>query len=300
MIAAPLNTRDRLARLGNLPGVRIARSRSELARNRIHAARESLIDCHLCEHHCGVNRLGGGRGLCRAGSDFRVFSAQVEVSDELEFIPVFAIAFSGCDLRCDFCITGAQSWNPMAGEAFCAETLAEDAEIALGQGARTIMILGGEPTVHLPAVLELVSCLPDYAKLIWKTNGHATAQAREWLAGLFEVWLTDYKFGNDPCALRLSRTPDYTRIVRENLLWASEHAELIVRHLIMPGHVDCCWAPVALWIAETLPGKKISLRTGFWPGWKGSRHPELCNPLPPAEENRALAIARDFGLNLIE
>src|SRR5262245_56054686 len=88
--------------------------RSALARERAAAASVALTDGHLCAHHCGVNRLKAPAGLCHAGADVRFFSAQVEVSDELELIPTFAIALSGCDLRCDFCITGGPSWNPHA------------------------------------------------------------------------------------------------------------------------------------------------------------------------------------------
>src|SRR4051812_24423011 len=99
-----------------LRGCRSRVSRSALARGRAGAARWALADCHLCAHHCGVDRLAGETGLCHAGVEARVFSAQIEVSDELELIPTFAIALSGCDLRCSFCITGAQSWNPQAGE----------------------------------------------------------------------------------------------------------------------------------------------------------------------------------------
>ena len=161
--------------------------------------------------------------------------AQTEVSDELELIPTFAIALSGCDLRCDFCITGGPSWNPRAGEPVRVKELVERADAALANGARTVMILGGEPTIHLPAVLEIVAALPDDAKLVWKTNAHGSAQARELLDGMFDVWLADFKFGNDDCARRLAKAPDYVRVVRENLLWANEHSELIVRHLADAG-----------------------------------------------------------------
>jgi len=147
-------------------------SRSLIARSRFAKARAALADCRLCAHDCGVNRLAGETGLCHAGAHARIFSAQVEVSDELELIPTFAVAFSGCDLRCDFCITGPASWNPRAGEPLDWERLAAQAEDALSNGARTIMVLGGEPTVHLPAVLEFVAALPDSAKLVWKTNAH--------------------------------------------------------------------------------------------------------------------------------
>ena len=82
------------------------------------------------------------------------------------------------------------------------------------------MILGGEPTIHLPTALEIVAALPDDARLVWKTNAHGSAQARKLLDGMFDVWLADFKFGNDDCARRLARVADYGRVVRENLLWA--------------------------------------------------------------------------------
>lgn len=274
-------------------------SRAALARERAVVARSMLANCHLCGHHCGVNRLAGPGGHCHAGAEARFFSAQVEVSDELELIPTFAIALSGCDLRCDFCITGASSWNARAGERWDAQEMARRCRHALNHGASTIMVLGGEPTVHLPAALELVAALPDSARLIWKTNAHGSAQARELLDGMFDIWLADFKFGNDACALRLARVPDYTRIVCENLLWANEHSELIVRHLLMPGHVDCCWRPVAEWLAENVPGVKVNLRSGFWPAWHSARHRELCGTVSSSESEQAWAIARDYKLNLI-
>jgi putative pyruvate formate lyase activating enzyme len=271
-----------------------------LARERAIQAHALLADCRLCAHDCGVNRLAGETGLCHAGAGARFFSAQVEVSDELELMPTFSVALSGCDLRCDFCITGKESWNPRAGLGFDAAEMAAQAEAALENGARTIMVLGGEPTIHLPAALEFVSFLPASAKLIWKTNAHGSAQSRELLDGMFDVWLADFKFGNDACARRLAKVPDYVRVVQENLLWANEHSELIVRHLLMPGHVECCWRPVAEWLAENLPGVKVNLRAGFWPAWKSARHSELRGTVSDTEVKLASAIAIECNLNLID
>lgn len=281
------------------PALRSGKSRAALATQRAVAARLALKNCRLCAHDCGVNRLGGETGLCHANATARVFIAQTEVSDELELIPTFAIALSGCDMRCDFCITGKESWNPRAGETVSVEAIARRAEAALANGAKTVMILGGEPTIHLPTALEIAAALPDSAKLVWKTNAHGSAQARELLEGIFDVWLADYKFGNDACALRLSKTADYTRIVQENLGWAQSHSELIVRHLLMPGHIECCWHPIAEWLAENLPDAKVNLRSGFWPAWHAARHSELQGTVSREESERAWAIARECKLNLI-
>jgi putative pyruvate formate lyase activating enzyme len=301
-------------------------SRRTLASERARLAQAMLTDCRFCAHDCGVNRLAGEVGLCHAGAEARFFSAQVEVSDELELMPTFSIALSGCDLRCDFCITGKESWNPHAGLGFDAAEMAVRAEAAVSNGAKNIMVLGGEPTIHLPAVLELVSLLPDSARLIWKTNAHGSAAARELLDGMFDVWLADFKFGNDRCAQRLAKVSNYVGVVQENLLWfagqsawerrmvgvhasagsgntlkrAHQPSELIVRHLLMPGHVECCWRPVAEWLVENLPGVKVNLRAGFWPAWRAGRHQEFHHALSTSENDRAFGLAHELDLNLIQ
>jgi putative pyruvate formate lyase activating enzyme len=270
------------------------------ARRNAAVARAQLAECRFCAHDCGANRLRGPAGRCHAGSEARYFCAQAEVTDELELIPTYAIALGGCDLRCAFCITGAESWNAQGGERFDAAEVAARAGVALQRGARTIMVLGGEPTVHLPAALDLVSHLSPAARLVWKTNAHGSAAARTLLDGMFDVWLADYKFGNDQCAESLAKVRQYSAVTRENLRWAAEHSELIVRHLLMPGHLECCWKPVARWLAAELPGVKTNLRAGFWPAWPSRLHPELRQPMPEKEIEAAFDFGRGLQLNLVE
>jgi len=246
----------------------LIQNRRRVARERAAIARAMLADCRLCAHNCGVNRLEGELGLCRAGATTRFFSAQVEVAEDLELIPSFALALSGCDLRCDFCITGAPSWNARAGEVFDPRTMAVKSQASLGTRRPDDHDFGWGTNHSTAAALEFVAELPATAKLVWKTNAHASAFARELLDGMFDIWLAGFQIGNDACAQSLARVPDYLRIVRENLLWAAEHTELTVRHLLMPGHIECCWRGVAEWLAAELPNVKVSLRSSFWPAWR--------------------------------
>lgn len=273
--------------------------RPALAAQRASAARDSLACCHLCAHHCGADRRTAAAGRCHAGPAAHVFSAQIEVSDELALAPTFAIALGGCDLRCAFCITGRESWDARAGEPLVVADVAARANDALDRGARTIMLLGGEPTIFLPDALALAAQLPESATLIWKTNAHTSAEARALLDGIFDVWVADYKFGNDGCAAHLARVSSYSSVIRENLLWAAPRQRLIIRHLLMPGHVDCCWKPIATWIAQSLPDVEVSLRDGFWPAWQSRTFSELKGPCTAAELIRARHIAVDCSLRLI-
>jgi putative pyruvate formate lyase activating enzyme len=89
--------------------------------------------------------------------------------------------------------------------------------------------------------------------------------------GVVAWYLADFKFGNDECARRLAGVPRYGDVVRRNLTWMAGHTRLIVRHLLMPGHLDCCLRPVAEWVAANLPGTRFQLYTGFVPcGQAGS------------------------------
>lgn len=273
--------------------------RSQLAAERLETVRASLACCELCAHRCRVNRLKGPAGLCHAGATARVFSAQLEVGDELELVPAFALALSGCNLRCGFCISGAESWQAEAGVGLDATGIAEQAGLALARGAKSVLLLGGEPAIHLPSVLEIVAALPDDARLVLKTNGFSSALARSWMENLFDVWVVDYKFGQNDCARRLAQVSDYAAVVRENLIWARDHSELIVRHVLLPGHLDCCWRPVAAWLAENLPDIKVSLRAGYWPAWQAQRFPELRQTVAIEEHEAATAIAREHRLRLI-
>jgi putative pyruvate formate lyase activating enzyme len=170
---------------------------------------------------------------------------------------------------------------------------------AVANGARSIMILGGEPTLHVPAVLEFISHLPEGVHLIWKTNGHGSQVARDLLDGMFDCWVVDYKFGSDLCAQRLAAIGNYRDSVRENLFWAASHSHLIVRHLVMPGHVECCWRPVAAWLCEHLPGVQVNLRTAFWPMQAKKGFGELSRVVGASEAQAARLIAQEYQLHLI-
>ena len=84
-----------------------------------------------------------------------------------------------------------------------------------------------------------------------------------------------------------------------NLWLAAAQTDLIVRHLVLPGHFDCCFRPIVDWLRSEMPRVKFSLRDGYQPRWQARQHVELAAPLSRTEGERARRFAGEAGLNVI-
>jgi putative pyruvate formate lyase activating enzyme len=267
--------------------------------DRVAQARQHLQSCGLCEHRCGVDRLAGERGPCHAGVEARVFRHRVECGEELELVPSHLFYLSGCDLRCGFCIAEENAFDPRRGEPLTPELFRAALAWGRQQDARNVQWVGGEPTIHLPAILDVLHACDDLPPIVWKSDFHGTPEAFELLSGIVDVYVADFKFGNDQCAQRIARVENYVSILLRNLEIAVGQADLIVRHLLLPGHFECCFVPLVQALKERLPDVKFSLRSGYLPRWLASRYPELVDPLSTADSVRAFAYAEKSGLRLI-
>lgn len=267
--------------------------------DRLSAARDHYRACRLCEHRCGVDRTAGPAGRCKAADVARVFRHRVEYGDERVIAPSHLFYLSGCDLRCVFCINELNAFDPHRGQELTPEFFRAAVAAERHLAPRTLQWVGGEPTVHLPAVLGAMTGCPNLPRIVWKTDLHGTPEAYDLLDGVVGLYLADFKFGNDACARELAGVSRYTEILTRNLRLVASRAELIVRHLLLPGHLECCFRPVVQWLAVHLPGAEFSLREGYLPHWQARRHVELGRPLHRREVDTARRIAADAGLTLV-
>jgi putative pyruvate formate lyase activating enzyme len=168
---------------------------------------------------------------------------------------------------------------------------------ALAAGARTITILGGEPTVHTDTILRIADAAGRPLPFVLNTNGSFPAETIDRLAHVVQTWVVDFKFGNDDCARRLARVRGYLAKVTPNLVALQALGRLHVRHLLMPGHVDCCFVPAARWLNDRLPGSRLALMTGYVPGWKAVGDPLLGRLLSREEIRQAVDFLDTTNLN---
>jgi putative pyruvate formate lyase activating enzyme len=267
---------------------------------RLDNAAQHLTNCALCEHRCHVNRRLGERGPCKAGCEARVFRHRVEFGEEVELVPSHLFYLSGCDLRCCFCIAEANAFDPSAGTRLTSSFLVDALAKGRQQGARNLQWVGGEPTIHIPAIMQAMADCRDLPPIVWKSDFYGTPEAFELLDGVADVYVADFKFGNNTCALQLAKVERYMEIVTRNLHDAQRQGDLIIRHLLLPGHFDCCYRPIVDYLASAMPHVKFSIRTGYLPRWQARHYGPLGHPLDTQVAGKAFELAKSRELNIVD
>jgi putative pyruvate formate lyase activating enzyme len=242
-------------------------ARDELQR-RIEVVAGWYHDCRLCPRDCGVDRWAGQRGVCRLGVEARWYRELLHLGEERELVPSHCIYLAGCSFRCASCSDGGWVRDPQTEGTRPLDyaDMARRVAARRAQGAKNVNLVGGTPDVSLYAVLRLLAeCPPDTA-VVWNSNLWLQPAALALLDGVVDVWLPDHKYGDDTCALRLSGLKDYRAVLERNLLQAArQRGRIIVRHLVLPGHLECCTKPVLAWLREHLPGAKPNVTLGYYP-----------------------------------
>jgi len=256
--------------------------------------------CLLCEHRCGVDRTIGKRGFCQATAQARVYRCRVECGEEIELIPALLLYLSGCNLRCVFCIGEADAFDSQRGRLLTSQLLSDALAAGRERGARYLQWVGGEPTIHIPAILEAMEGCDNHLPVVWKSDFYGTIESFALLDRVVDVYVADLKFGNNTCARQIAGVDGYMQIVTRNLLLATQRTRLIVRHLLLPGHLECCYRPIVDWMCRHLPAAPFRVMTGYLPRWKAVHHQTLALPLAREAGAGAVAIARERGLNVIE
>ena len=215
--------------------------------------------CRLCERMCRTERRRGTPGVClQPYSEAVVHSYFHHMGEEGPLVPSGTIFYGGCNFRCVFCQNyDISQLAPLAGERISPSRLAAIQRWLRETGARNINHVGGEPTPSLPVILDSFRYLDVNVPQLWNSNFYASWEALKLLLDVIDIWLPDFKYGNDRCALRLSRAPRYIEVITRNLKEAARNGDMIIRHLILPGHLDCCTRPVLRWIAGNLSKGRV-------------------------------------------
>lgn len=263
----------------------------------IPAVEARYASCDLCEHRCGVDRLNGETGVCGLGRHARCFSEMLTLGEWDCPTPTHTIYLSGCDLRCRYCWAHREVEDPGPGDADLPIHLAARIRERSSRTA-SLAFIGGSPTVNLLAVLETLSRLDPIPPVVWNCDLYATPETVRILREFVSLFVIDLKFGNDACAEKIANAPSYTEILERNLRLL-EGRDVVIRHLLMPGHIDCCALPVIRRAAVVAPRARIHLLENYRPFGPAAKDPLLGRSLAPEEVERARRLVRELELESV-
>lgn len=234
-------------------------------------------NCRLCPRECGVNRAAGETGFCGCPATALVAKTMRHMWEE----PVLAgsggsgaLFFGGCTLGCKYCQNAAISGGPV-GTPVDSAGLRQIFEDLIAQGAENIDLV--TPTHFLPTILPaLEPKLP--VPVVCNCGGYERVETLRELEGKIDIYLPDFKYADSTLAASLSSAPDYfpraqdaiREMVRQTGApqWQGDKLlrGTVIRHLILPGHVDNSLR-VLDWIGETFaPGQVlVSLMRQYTP-----------------------------------
>jgi putative pyruvate formate lyase activating enzyme len=69
---------------------------------------------------------------------------------------------------------------------------------------------------------------------VWNSNAYYSKETALLLAEFIDVYLLDFKYGNNKCAEEISSAPGYLEACTRNHFMAKGHGELIIRVLVLP------------------------------------------------------------------
>lgn len=268
--------------------------------SKIEMAEEIVQSCIFCERKCRVNRKIGELGFCGVGYESRVASAFIHMGEEHFFIPSGTIFFSGCNSRCVYCQNWDISQYPKNGEIWTPEKIASWIE-KNKEFVKNVNFVGGEPTPNLHNILKALKISKVDLPIIWNSNFYMSEKAMELLSGVVDVYLSDFKYWSNRCAMKYSSLPNYQEIVTRNHLIAANDSEIVIRHLVLPGHVECCSKPILDWIKKNL-GEKVVLNvmSQYRPMYLANKYPEINRKITRGEYEEVVRYAKKIGIMNLE
>lgn len=257
-------------------------SKEEFAR-RLTRADEIMKNCTSCPRNCLVDRTSEELGTCQSRDLPIVSSYTPHFGEE----PILSgtrgagnIFFGNCNLRCDYCQNFVISQNPKAEirNEVSHERLAEIMIELQSLNCHNIGLVS--PTHFAVPILKSIRLAIEKGlnlPIIYNTNGYDSVEMLMLYKDVIDIYLPDFKYGNNDYGRRYSKVPDYFdkaklaikemyeqvggELVYENSVVVRG---LIIRHLVLPNGLAES-EEVFRFISELDPKIHISLMAQYYP-----------------------------------
>ncbi len=220
---------------------------------RLNLADEIIKNCTSCPRNCLADRTNGEFGTCQSRDLLIVSSFTTHFGEE----PVLSgtrgagnIFFGNCNLRCDYCQNFVISQNPKAEirNEVSIERLSDIMIELQNKNCHNVGLVS--PTHYAVPILKSIKIASDKGlnlPIIYNTNGYDSVEMLKLYKNVIDIYLPDFKYGNNEYGRRYSKVPDYfdkaKLAIREmygqvgsDLIYENDVVVrgLIIRHLVLP------------------------------------------------------------------
>ena len=282
-------------------------------KKRVNLLNDILKNCKLCPRQCGVNRLNGEVGFCKAGEELMISNAFPHFGEEPPLVGnrgSGTIFLTHCNLKCIFCQNYDIS-HQGHGEIISAEQLANYMHSLQKRGCHNINFV--TPTHYLPQITAALPYAIDLGlniPLVYNCGGYEALEVIHLLDGIIDIYMPDVKFARKEVAEKYTQAPDYPEVVKKALremhrqvgdlqINAEGIAErgLLIRHLVMPNGLAGSRELMHFIATEISPHSYVNVMSQYRPEYKASDYPELSRGITHQEYIEAIASAKDEGLD---
>jgi len=267
-----------------------------------------LAKCSLCPRECGINRLQGEKGFCRAAQLPVVSSSGPHFGEEPVLVGRFgsgAIFFTHCNLCCVFC----QNYDISQlgrGQEVSFEELASIMLSLQKRGCHNINFVSPTHMVY-PILQALLLAIPRGFRLplVYNSGGYDSVSTLRLLEGIFDIYLPDFKYSVAETALKLSGVENYPETAKSAIAEMFRQVGdlkidpdgvarrgLIVRHLVLPDNLSGT-EEVIEFLARLSPDTYLNLMDQYRPEYRAGDDPRLGRRITREEFSRAVSMARE-------
>ena len=244
--------------------------------------------CTLCPRACKVDRtnIAGttGLGYCREKDVVRVAHVGPHFGEEPPFVGENGsgtVFFSGCTLRCSFCQNFQISHMGVGTPFEIGDLLQKITDMITSRKVHNINFV--TPDHFFPHVFSMVARLKEMGTVIpilYNLSGYQSLDMLKISDDFSDIYLPDFKYSDSNLAQILSGCPDYPHIsiqaIEEMIKqkgFLDEGAQketvakkgVLVRHLILPGHIQNSLDALSMLFIEFGSQLPISLMSQYYP-----------------------------------
>jgi len=208
------------------------------------------------------------------------------------------IFFSGCNLHCVYC-QNYQISQQGIGKSYSTEELVNIMLKLQNDGALNIDLV--TPTIWQEQIKEAIIKAKEKSlkiPVIWNSNGYDGVKLIKEMKGLVDIYLPDFKYGNNDLAYKYSGIKKYVEKTEETIREMINQVgaeNVIIRHLILPNNIENSIG-VLKKIKEMDKNIRVSLMTQYEPVFRAKEFPEINRRITENEFEKVHNYQLELGL----